>query len=215
MKNSLWTVIAQGVYCAVALSTVSVCNQAGITEVLAAENNAESRKSDTWQRVLDRRDFVAPEEKVVLFDSLRQLSDGRVQMLFDGKQGGAIDYFFNYKGKDVVTITGHTSSSFASRDGVLYFAQYRPNGTGCTALAFDLESGKTLWEVALHHQKPKGASGYSNVVAVRLSSTNEVPGGKAGAAVVIKGSESYCDYTEILDSATGESLAIKEYRVGF
>lgn len=182
---------------------------------VVAQDRGENRRSDAWKEVLDRREFVKADEKSVLIDSLSRTSGCSVHMVYDPKRHIAMTYTFNYRGKDVVTLDGHLRSSFATSDKVLYFAQYPPSSTGCTVVAFDLESGKKLWGVGLHHQKPKGHSGYANIVSLRLSNAGEIAEGKAGAAVIITGSESYCDYVEVLDSETGESLAIKEYRVGF
>lgn len=186
--------------------------QSSPTTTDAAQTGREKADRRTWQEVIDKWDFVNPDENSVLVKSLKQVSDCTVRLFYDANQGSGITYTFSYMGKDAVTLQGHMSSSFASHDKVLYFAQYPPNSVGCTVLAIDLESGKTLWETSLH-LKLIGHSGYSNVVALRLANIGQLPEGKA--AVVITGSESYRDYVEVLDCATGESLAIKKYRVGF
>jgi hypothetical protein len=55
---------------------------------------------------------------------------------------------------------------------------------------------------------------YRNQVTMELSSFTEV--GKEGeGAIKITGRESYGDYIEVLDRATGKVLAHKIYRQGF
>ncbi len=50
---------------------------------------------------------------------------------------------------------------------------------------------------------------------MRRSAKNEIESGVKGDAIIITGSESYCDYIEVLDAKTGKSLAIRNYRIGF
>lgn len=87
---------------------------------------------------------------------------------------------------------------------------------GCAVSAYDVASGRKLWRTETHNETPLAASGYyNNVVLTTLSPASMPKGIKSDGVVLVIGSESYCDYIEILDASNGESLALRHFRVGF
>jgi hypothetical protein len=135
--------------------------------------------------------------------------------VYDPKNKWRIDYTFFRDHREILSIRGHDQSAYAAKGNDLYFAEYSPDAAGCTVIAYDLATGKEQWRSKLHQAQPQGHSGYGNLVSVRISSKGEGGEEAEDSAIVIVGNESYCDYTEVLDRETGESLAIKNYRVGF
>jgi hypothetical protein len=71
--------------------------------------------------------------------------------------------------------------------------------------AYDLTSGRELWQSTLKGIGGVKYSAYRNLVNMGL----------AGEAISIQGHESYGDYLEILDRKTGKRLAHRVFRKGF
>lgn len=185
-------------------------------QVTAAELLDFAARHDAWRKILEQRKFSFPEHYSGLLTSLRLFSaDVKIHVIFDPKDKWWIEFKFVRDGQEILSLRGHDQSAFVSFEDSLYFAKYSPNAMGCRILAYNLTSGKKLWETELHHEKPHGHSGYANYVTMRLSYPREIEGEEDGAAIVITGMESYCDYVEVLDRQTGKSLAIKNYRTGF
>jgi hypothetical protein len=183
---------------------------------LAAPTGDLAKRKLAWTNELNRMSFGTPNECCGLIDSLQQFhAQCEVCTVFDPRQGESLKYNFVQDGKTVVSLRGHIKSAFIGSGDRLYFADYPMDSFGCTVSAYDLHSGKKLWSTQLHGERPKGHSAYSNFVWMRMSDPNEAVGEANGAAIVVTGAESYCDYAEILDSETGASLALKIYRVGF
>jgi glucose dehydrogenase len=113
-----------------------------------------------------------------------------------------------------VNIVGHAESVFRTDGNVLFFASFPTFTQGCTVFAYDLTTGKKMWETKLNAVPKVGHTAYRNQVTMELSSFAEL--GKEGeGAIKIVGRESFGDYVEVLDRATGKVLAHKVYRQGF
>ncbi len=187
------------------------------TEIASSNEPVErSARADAWREVLAGRQFHLSVESLGIKRNLRHYSaDSKLRIVFDPARRSGLEFVFSCKNDDEIQIDGHVNSAFASVSDRLYFGKYRPNLPGCTVIAYNLNTGEKLWETALHHAQPGGATSYANFVKLRMSNAGEIRGGIAGDAIIVSGSESFCDYTEVLDSHTGESLALKNYRVGF
>jgi hypothetical protein len=141
-----------------------------------------------------------------------------VHLVFDPQHYNQLVFRFFDKDREIISLRGHRYSSFRVEGDLLFFADYLPDGPGCAIAAYDLTTGKEVWRTTLHQKQPQGASAYRNRVNMLLHSGYALPTQKkkgAGSTLQITGSESYCDYIEVLDAKTGASLAIKHYRVGF
>ena len=173
-------------------------------------------RSDMWQQRLESLVFVSIEGRYGLFPSLEKFRDGRqVRVIFDQRDRDKVVYEYVSRGLVLVSVVGNRESSFAAAENILFFAEYEPDVSGCTVVAYDLSSGRQLWRTKLHHKQPSGASAYRNRVSVSIPDSRVFADKDNQHAVIVNGSESYCDYIEVLDAKTGEMLAIKNYRVGF
>lgn len=107
------------------------------------------------------------------------------------------------------------ASAFRVVDNVLYLANAGSRTCGCKVVAYDLTTGKMIWETGLRAAEgPEFHSAYANQVTMDLSHLKELD--KEGdGAIVVTGHESYGDYVDILDRRTGKFLAHKLYRQGF
>jgi hypothetical protein len=172
-------------------------------------------KKEAWQRTLDRGSFCFPESDAGVLFSLSQYGgDCKVHMVYDPKEWWRLSFRFERDGKEVLTLDGHTGSVFRTVKNVLYFAHYPRSTSGCTVAAYDLTTGKKLWETKLNAVGTPMHSAYSNRVTMGLSSLHDLD--KEGEGIVsITGRESFGDYVEVLDRGSGAILAHKVYRQGF
>ena len=176
--------------------------------------DALAAKKEAWQKSLNSSKFSFPDSSPSVIDSLSQFrGDCRIHMIYDPNQHG-LKFKFERDGKELMTLTGHTQSSFRTDGKVLYFAHNPTSTTGCKVTAHDLSSGKKLWETELKAVGMVSHFGYSNAVMLHLTSLDKLDKEGEGC-VYIAGRESYGDYVEILDRATGKLLANKVYRKGF
>jgi hypothetical protein len=181
-----------------------------------AESKVDENRKAGWQKLLDGTQYQIPEYYSALLRSLGQFEgNAKVHVVFDPKDKWRIDYKFFRDDREVLSLRGHDQSAYAAKGNDLYFAEYSSASMGCTVVAYDLTTGKEQWRTKLHQAQPLGHSAYRNLVSVRISTKGEGGEAAGGAAIVITGKESYCDYVEVLDRKTGESLALKNYRVGF
>ena len=176
----------------------------------------KASREQAWREVLSHRRFSFPENYSGLLTSLGRLTPkDRIDISYSPKKRWSFNLTFALRNCETLTLAGHSHSAFASFEDTLYFAAYGQDRSGCSVRAYDLNSGEQLWETELHFEKPGGHSAYGNRVIIRMSRAGEIQHGVEGGAVIITGQESYCDYVEVLDSETGGSLAVKNYRVGY
>ena len=198
-----------------------------LVSVLLAESPVENveqteplGKPQIWNEYL--RSFPARfdsgYDETILGSLARYRGSLQVHLVYDPSRPHEIICRFVDKVHEILSIRGHQHSSFCSKDNRLYFADYLPDAPGCSVVAYDLTSGKEVWRTKLHQEQPSGVSAYRNRASISLPDGPYVAGkGREapGGVVQVKGSETYCDYIEVLDAKTGESLAIKNFRVGF
>jgi len=199
-----WTV-AVGI---VALVAASLSRAADPPGQLAA-------KKEAWQKALEDMTFRFSESDAGVLYSLSQYSgDCKLHMIYDPKERGQLTFKFERDGKEVLTLPGHTGSVFRTVKNLLYFAHFPTYSSGSTVAAYDLTTGKRLWETKLNAVGNPSHSAYGNKVTMGLSSLHDLD--KEGEGIVsITGRESFGDYIEILDRSTGKVLAHKVYRQGF
>ena len=193
---------------AVAIAAASLTPAADAPDPLAAKKAA-------WEKVLGQMTFRFSESDAgVLFSLTQYGGDCKVHMVFDPKKWWRLTFQFERDGKDILTLDGHQGSVFRTVKNVLYFAHFPPGDCGCTVAAYDLTTGKKLWETKLNAVGTPLHSAYFNRVTMGLSSLPELD--KEGEGIVsITGRESFGDYVEILDRNSGKVLAHKVYRRGF
>ncbi len=159
--------------------------------------------------ILDNRylpaKFQFEEEKANPLYSLSQCTgDFEIDMYFHSKSTFGIIFKFIRNGSDLFIYPGHTGSVFCTNETgrVLFLAAFARSDSGCTLLAYDLETGKELWKTRLQALEPTPHSAYRNEVNLRIG-----PG-----TVSVHGRETYGDYIEVLDQRTGRTLAHRVYR---
>jgi hypothetical protein len=164
------------------------------------------QQSPHWDRVVQRARFTFQENEANVLYSLSQYGgDCKIQIIYDPRRRGALQFKFLREGEEILVLEGHAHSVFRTADNVLYFARYHPWGSGCSVAAYDLTSGRELWQSTLKGVGSVKHSAYRNLVNM----------GMAGEAISIRGHESYGDYLEILDRKTGKRLAHRVFRKGF
>ena len=95
-----------------------------------------------------------------------------------------------------------TREAVCARDwAIVYLAQPRRSGTGCTVSAYDFRAKKELWRTRLQSMSHKPYSAYHN--AVTLEAHAQV--------LIIRGNETALRYIEYVDMKTGKTLAQREY----
>jgi hypothetical protein len=179
--------------------------------LLAAEPaDPLAAKKAAMHEALASLKFQFTEGQSGVITSLRQCDgDVRIHLIYDPKDWGKLTFKFERDGKEVLSLYGHTASSFFICDHVLYFAHFSACSTGCAVAAYDLTTGKTVWKTRLSAVRPGWHSAYSNKVAM------ELVGSKGEGVITVIGREAYGDYIEILDMLTGKVLAQRVYREGF
>lgn len=184
------------------------------------DTTSEASRRAAWQRELESKEFWFPDDAFGMAESLYQVDSACAVTIVSparpGKQRGeALEFRFAREEGATISVKGHLGSSFVSIGDRLFFAEFWSDVSGCHVSGYDLTTGERLWRSELKHAKPAGASGYANRVRIRQTYGDEGEGETDGSAIMITGRESYCDYVAVLDAATGEELALKNYRVGF
>lgn len=187
-----------------------------ITERKEAWKDKLERAPVVFDRLWNRPAFGSVDEslKSLVYDH----DHIKVHMIVDPQHQHQLQFGFFDKDREIVSLRGHRYSSFRAEGNLLFFADFLPDGPGCSVAAYNLTTGKEIWRTKLHQKQPQGASAYRNRVNMILHSGYALPSKKddgTTSTLQIMGSESYCDYVEVLDAKTGASLAIKHYRIGF
>ncbi len=185
------------------------------TSVATEQHDLQSRKK-LCQEFLENRKFYGREENPDLLYSLQQFEGpGKIRFEYDPKDKWKMNITINVSDRDVLSFVGDWGAAFASDGKRFYLAKFHSDTTGCALIAYELATGKELWKTEMSHQRPFAHSAYANRVRVSMCLDHQIDGETAGSTVIVTGMESYCDYVEILDSQTGEMLALKNYRTGF
>ncbi len=190
---------------------------AGLSPAADPPDRLAARK-EAWQKALDRTEFRAPGDLRGLQYSLSQYhGDCRFHLTYDPSNVAnrwRMRFAFERGGKELIVLHGHWESEFRCSNNVLYFARFSASSAGCTVAAYDLTSGKKLWETELKAIQVFNHSAYSNEVAMSVGSLDGVDRDGEGY-VQITGRESAGDYIEVLDGKTGARLAHRVYRDRF
>jgi hypothetical protein len=172
-------------------------------------------KKEAWRQTLEGMPFRFSEHHAGAQYSLSQNGgDCKVHVINDPNGWGRLTFQFERDGKEILALNGHTGSVFRTANDVLYFAHFKDSSSGCTVAAYDLTAGKKLWQTKLNAVDLTAHSAYSNRVTMALSGGHG-PDEEGEGAVLITGQESFGDYVEVLDRASGAVLAHRVYRQGF
>jgi len=185
---------------------ISICSDS-----LAAEPaDPLSAKKKAWQDSLEKAKFCFSDSYAdVLYYLSQYQGDCKIHIIYDPNAWWGLTFKFERDGKDVLSLHGHAHSVFCTANNVLYFAHFTTSSDGCTVSAYDLTTGKKLWTTELSAVGHRMHSRYRNAVMMGLSSS------EPDSVLIIKGRESFGDYSEILDRSSGKVIAHKIYRQGF
>jgi hypothetical protein len=101
------------------------------------------------------------------------------------------------KGDEIVfTLEGHAWTVFAGRGNVVYYADFIPQSSGCSVIAYDLKAKKQVWKTNLKGLGPIDHTKYRNAVILDIKDD----------AVHILGNESAGKYVEYLDLKSGKTV---------
>lgn len=217
--NKIITSIISSTLIILIVSICSACIASDLISSLAERKEAwQDRlktKSARFDYVRERLPFSALTDLLHSLASLK--SNVEVHVVCSIRNSHMMEFRLVENEQVKIAFRGHMYSTFRMDEKLLYFCQYGTSFPGCTVIAYSVETGKEVWRTKLHQKSPSGGSGYYNRVNMQLKS-GSYPRKKVedgASTLLVWGSESYCDYIEALDAATGEYLGIRNYRVGF
>ncbi len=181
-----------------------------------ADDPLKERKK-AWQGELDAvPEFVFHKEWANPLQSLiGHGADCEIRITREPKQpvqelGNLLTFEFVRDGKVILTLRGSIWTVFRAVKDRVYFAIYHPATMGGDIAAYDLTTGKRLWQTRLEAAGYIQHSAYMNLINMSMSERpNEDP------VVWITGQETYGDYMEVLDAKTGTRLAHRLFRQGW
>lgn len=117
--------------------------------------------------------------------------------------------------REILALPCRPSDTFTAAQNAFFIASHPEFAQGCTVRAYDMSTGKLMWETDdLTGFEFGGHSAYGNAVKIRATHLR-TNADTANDAVVVLGRESFGDYKTVIDVKTGKTLAHKIYRKDF
>lgn len=162
-----------------------------------------------WKPAIKNRAFKFEDEKSGPLNSIAAAKKAGIAAEFRSDPKDFRDGTFTFQKQDCpkVTASGHDGTPAVIRGDVLYVANFSPIANGCKVAAYDLPTGKKVWEKALDGIGAVTHSKYRNRVAMAVEKHPDAN----HFALVIVGEEAFGNYVEVLDLTTGKQLAHKRY----
>jgi len=157
------------------------------------------------QQVADQSAFEWRAEQAGAEFCERQLPAGYRLQSKPAPPVGGIRFALWKADREVFAFAGHAHSVFRLDGDVSYYAIFTSAGNGCEVAAHDLKNGKQLWRSSLKGIGQYQHSTYRNLVTLDLDRD----------AVIIRGHESFGDYFEFLDRATGRTIGHRTFNLRF
>lgn len=110
--------------------------------------------------------------------------------------------FKDAEGKKFFSLLAHANTVFVEKDNVLYYTDFSPYSSGCTVVAYDLQTSKELWKTDLKGLGPIKHFKYHNAVVLDI---------KEGA-LRVQGNESSGKYVEFVDMKTGKTVGHRVFK---
>jgi hypothetical protein len=174
-------------------------------------------RAEYWQKELSRERTIYGDAKSEVITSMADFSDKAVQVELVSKPNPKRlnDRIWSLRfvrdNEVVFELEAAPHFAFVALDGIVFIAQYPPWATGCSVVAFDLTTGKELWQTKCQALGELSHFAYRNKTTIGLRpATGRV--NEKQSVVAIQGDESFGAYTEILDPKTGKRLAHQAYR---
>ena len=108
---------------------------------------------------------------------------------------------FSKNGEKRFTLAAHEHTVFRIVGDTLVFAHFSPVSNGAELIAFDLKTGKQLWDTKLRGIGLVMHFSYRNRVNMEISN----------GTVTVFGNESFGKYVEIVDMKTGKTIGHKKF----
>jgi hypothetical protein len=160
-----------------------------------------------WTAAIKDREFRFETSQAGITPCVEAARKAGAEVTVDGDPTrGSLELKVTLGGKPV-GVLAHVQTVFAIREGVLYVADFSPYASGCKVVAYELKTGKKLWNQNLEGLGPIDHTKYRN----RVTLMAEKHPTAAGWAVVVTGWEAAGRYLEVLDLRTGKQLAHKKY----
>jgi hypothetical protein len=105
-------------------------------------------------------------------------------------------------GEEIIAWRAHSASVFVRHGDMLYYADFHPNATGCAIVAYNLQRREELWKTPLLGRGPVSHSMYTNRVNLKVDRNR----------LIVFGDEASGRYIEILNAATGRTVAHRVIR---
>ena len=157
---------------------------------------APAPEEKDYQKIADKEEWKWTPERASARDSAKHFKgDFHAEAVEKDSNGFTIVKFL--KGDDVVfSVEGHEGTVFAGKDNVVYYADYSPNASGCSVIAYDLKAKKQVWKTSLKGLGPIRHTRYSNRVILDIKDD----------AVHVLGKEAAGTYVEYLDLKSGKTV---------
>ena len=158
-----------------------------------------------YQEMADEMDWDWPKEKA----SLKYCSE-HYKGAFELEMETATEQFArstllkfkDSEGKKFFSLLAHANTVFVEKGNVLYYTDFSPYSSGCTLIAYDLQTSKELWKTDLQGLGPIKHFKYRNTVALDI---------KEGTLRVL-GNESSGKYVEFVDMKTGKTVGHRIFK---
>lgn len=173
-----------------------------IAAAICALPNPSSADDGPWQSRLPNKFEFCREKATFDYSCSQFTATCQIHAIYDPKNHG-LKITFVRDGKTIVSEEGHFISVFRCKYGtnLLYFCEYGDSGSGCTVVAYDMNTGRQLWRTKLKALGFFGHYAYGNHVDISVGADE----------VFIFGRESFGNYVEVLDRATGKTMAHRIY----
>jgi hypothetical protein len=115
-------------------------------------------------------------------------------------------FVFTRKDGPKLALSGHCYSSAVVRADMLYLADFERGGGGGRIVAYDLTTGKLVWQKTFEKM---GVTCGDHIASMTIE---QHPTAKAAHALVIAGESDARPFIEVLDLWTGRQLALKKFK---
>src|SRR5262249_15650702 len=150
-------------------------------------------REEVWQRYLEQQEFSFTKRYDELVGSFLRFSGScQLTLVNDTASKPPLSIHLRRDGKEILSLECDRQSSFATKDNMLFYAVFPRATTGCIVQAFDMTTGKKLWETEqLTGFPPFGHSAYGNRVTMNPDPGKPGDGPDWENALLVIGREDY------------------------
>jgi len=179
----------------------SIAIRLAVILFLGAQTSAADPES--IQRKLDHTNWSFNANESGIIASLRKSEGHAVSFTTDATFLSKLTISVLGKDGPIHSWNGGVESVFQVTDDVLYYIDYSSSTSGGTFVVVDLKTGKEVWTSPLQAIGPVGHSKYFNAITFEINFPE--------ALITVHGQESFGNYIECKDLATGRTIAHRVY----